>query len=51
MNLLLGGDNSNSFERGSENIINVPIGRDDTEILPHLRGNSSEENEIRDIET
>ena len=49
MDVVLGGDNSNSIERELDSIINVPEGHQDTQSLPN-RESSFQENEIRDIE-
>ena len=49
MDVVLGGDNSNSIERELDSIINVPEGHQDPQSLPN-RESSFQENEIRDIE-
>ena len=46
-----GGENSNSIKREMEKVINGHISHNDSEPLPHLRETSSQENEIRDIDT
>ena len=48
MDVMLGDGNSNSIERELDSLINVPDGRRDYRSFPN-RENSSQENEIRDI--
>ena len=48
MDVMLGDGNSNSIERDLDSLINVPDGRRDYRSFPN-RENSSQENEIRDI--
>ena len=48
MDVMLGDGNSNSIERELDSLINVPDGRRDYGPFPN-RENSSQENEIRDI--
>ena len=50
MDLMLGDGNSNSIERDLDALINVPDGRRDYRSFPN-RENSSQENEIRDIDS
>ena len=42
--------NSNSIERELGNVLNRLLGHSNIEALPHLRENSTQENESRDIE-
>ena len=50
MDVMLGDGNSNSIERDLDALINVPDGRRDYRSFPN-RENSSQENEIRDIDS
>ena len=50
MDVMLGDGNSNSIERDLDTLINVPDGRRDYRSFPN-RENSSQENEIRDIDS
>ena len=50
MDVMLGGRNSNSIERELDSSINVPEGQRDFQSFPN-RENSSQENEIRDIDS
>ena len=50
MDVMLGGRNSNSIERELDSLINVPEGQRDFQSFPN-RENSSQENEIRDIDS
>ena len=49
MYVVLGDECSNPVERESANTINGSTGHNDTEAFPNIRGNSSQENEIRDF--
>ena len=46
---MLGGENTNFFERKLAKIINGSASHNDIEAFSHPRGNSSQETEIRDI--
>ena len=50
MDVMLGGRSSNSTERELDSLINVPEGQRDFQSFPN-RENSSQENEIRDIDS
>ena len=50
MDVMLGEGNSNSIERELDSLINVPEGQQDFRSFPN-RENSSQENEIRDIDS
>ena len=50
MDVMLGEGNSNSIERELDSLINVPEGPQEFQSFPN-RGNSSQENEIRDIDS
>ena len=50
MDVMLGGISSNSIERELDSLINVPEGQRDFQSFPN-RENSSQENEIRDIDS
>ena len=50
MDVMLGERNSNSIERELDSLINVPEGQRDFQSFPN-RENSSQENEIRDIDS
>ena len=50
MDVMLGDGNSNSIERDLDSLINAPDGRRDYRSFPN-RENSSQENEIRDIDS
>ena len=50
MDVMLGGRSSNSIERELDSLINVPEGQRDFQSFPN-RENSSQENEIRDIDS
>ena len=50
MGVMLGEGNSNSIERELDSLINVPEGQHDFQSFPN-RENSSQENEIRDIDS
>ena len=50
MDVMLGERNSNSIERELDSLINVPEGQQDFQSFPN-RENSSQENEIRDIDS
>ena len=50
LDVMLGGRSSNSIERELDSLINVPEGQRDFQSFPN-RENSSQENEIRDIDS